>query len=163
MMTAARAFVVPGAIWIITAAFIISASRLGPVARAMPLLVGWLTLLLVTIDIVAHTDTRAGRALTSALNPAALVPADADQPGGSRRAFWVGVAPVLALIAGFALIGVLPSVPVFVFASLRWRARRGIVTSALVAVLVTLFVYGMFYKVLQLPLYPGLLFGGAWQ
>ena len=112
---------------------------------------------------VARTGTPLGRALTSALNPAALAPPDADQAGGSRRSFWVGVAPVLALIAGFTLIGVLPSVPLFVFASLHRRARRGIFMSALVAVAVTLFVYGMFYKVLQLPLYPGLLFGGAWQ
>jgi hypothetical protein len=161
-MAAARTFVVPGAMWLVTAAFIISASRLGPVARAMPLLVGWLTLLLVTLDIVARTGTPIGRALTSAFNPAALVPAEA-QATGPARAFWAGVAPILALIAGFTLIGVLPSVPVFVFASLRWRAQRGLFTSSLVAVVVTLFIYGMFYKVLQLPLYPGLLFGGAWQ
>ena len=121
------------------------------------------TLFVVTVDIVARTGTPLGRALTSALNPAALAPPDADRAGGSRRAFWVSVAPVLALIAGFTSIGVLPSIPVFVFASLRWRARQGIFTSALVAVAVTLFVYGMFYKILQLPLYPGLLFGGAWQ
>jgi hypothetical protein len=162
MPAAARTFVVPAAIWLVTAAFIISASRLGPVARAMPLLVGWLTLLLVTLDIVARTGTPVGRALTSALNPAALTPADA-QATGSARAFRVGLAPILALIAGFTLIGALPSVPVFVFASLRWHAQRGFLTSAVVAVAVALFVYGMFYKVLQLPLYPGLLFGGAWQ
>ena len=163
MPAAARTFAVPAAMWIVAAAFTLSALRLGPVARAMPLLVGWLTLLFVTVDIVARTGTPLGRALTSALNPAALAPPDADQAGGSRRSFWVGVAPVLALIAGFTLIGVLPSVPLFVFASLHRRARRGIFMSALVAVAVTLFVYGMFYKVLQLPLYPGLLFGGAWQ
>jgi hypothetical protein len=162
MPAAVRTFVVPGVIWLVTAAFLIVGARLGPVARAMPLLVGWLTLLLVTLDIVARTGTPLGRALTSALNPAALAPTDAQATSPSR-AFWLGVAPVIALIAGFALIGVLLSVPVFVFASLRWHAGRGIVTSAAVAVAVTLFIYGMFYKVLQLPLYPGLLFGGAWQ
>jgi hypothetical protein len=159
---AARTYVVPGAIWLVAVAFIIAASRLGPVARAMPLLVGWLTLVFVTLDIVARTSTPVGRALTSALNPAALTPVD-PQAAGSTHAFWLGVVPILALIAGFTLIGVLLSVPIFVFASLRWRAQRGIFTSALVALVVTLFIYGMFYKVLQLPLYPGLLFGGAWQ
>ncbi len=162
MPAAMRTFIVPGVIWLVTAAFIIAAYRLGPVARAMPLLVGWMTLVFVTLDIVARTDMPAGRALTSALNPAALVPVEA-QSTSPARAFWIGVAPILALIAGFTLIGVLASVPVFVFASLRWRAQRGFVTSGATAVAVTLFVYGMFYKVLQLPLYPGLLFGGVWQ
>jgi hypothetical protein len=119
-------------------------------------------LLFVTLDIVARTSTPVGRALTSALNPAALTPPDA-QAGDAWGAFWLGLTPILALIAGFTLIGVLASVPLFVFTSLRWRAQRGLFTSALVAVAVTLFIYGMFYKVLQLPLYPGLLFGGAWQ
>ncbi len=70
MPAAMRTVLVPGVIWLVTAAFIIAAYRLGPVARAMPLLVGWITLVLVTLDIVARTDTAAGRALTSALNPA---------------------------------------------------------------------------------------------
>lgn len=162
MPASMRTFMVPGMIWLVTATFIVSASRLGPVARAMPLLVGWVTLLLVTLDIVARTGTPAGRALTSGLNPAALAPAEAQATSPSR-AFWGGIAPILALVAGFTLIGVLPSVPVFVFASIRRRARRGILTSALIAVAVAFFIYGMFYRVLQLPLYPGLLFGGAWQ
>ena len=148
MPAAIRTFVVPGLIWLVTSAFIVSAARLGPVARAMPLLVGWITLVLVTLEIVARASSP--------------VPVGA-QAGGPSRAFWVGVAPIAALIAGFALFGVLPSVPVFVFASLRWRAQRGLFTSAVTAVAVTLFVYGTFYKVLQLPLYPGVLFGGAWQ
>jgi hypothetical protein len=127
-----------------------------PAVRAFPVGVAWVMVGLLALDLISRSATRPGRALLRWLNPAA----GADQqPRPAARQ----VAAVL-WVAGFAallmLVGILDAVPLFVFASLRFRARRGWGACVLGAAGATFFVWVLFSVLLRLSLYPGLLFGG---
>lgn len=128
-----------------------------PLVRAFPVGVGWIMLGLLSLDLASRTRTRLGRALLHWLNPTA----EAERPTRplAREAAAVG------WVAGFAallvLVGILGAVPLFVFAALRWRGRRGWGACLLGAAGATFFIWVLFSALLRLALYPGLLFGGA--
>ena len=125
-----------------------------PAVRAFPVGVAWIMLALLALDLAARTEMRFGQAVQRWLNPAAASAARTGNP--TAAILWlVGFAALLVLV------GILAAVPIFVFASLRWRGRRAIATCALAAAAATLFIWFMFSVLLRLGLYPGLLFGGS--
>jgi len=65
-------------------------------------------------------------------------------------------------VAGLTLVGILPTVPVFILIALRWGGGRSVATSLLTAVLLTGLLWGTFGGLMRLDLYPGLFFGGEW-
>ncbi len=140
-----------------TAAYLWIGYGYKPEVRAFPVGVGWVMMALLALDLAARTGTRPGRALRRWLNPAA----DTDRtvlPLGRQLAAVLWVAGFAALLL---LVGVLAAVPIFVFGSLRQRARRGLAACLGAAAGATLFVWVLFSVLLRLALYPGLLFGGA--
>ena len=68
-------------------------------------------------------------------------------------------------LAAFALllvlIGILYAVPVYVFASLRFRGRRSRLKSASIAAIATGGIWLLFAVVLHLELYPGYFFASG--
>ena len=127
-------------------------------ARAFPAKVAWVMLALLALDLVSRTETRLGRAVMRALNPAQA------HPSGDRVSGWRQLSAVLWLagfVIGIVLIGILAAVPLYVFAAIRFRGGRGYATALAAAAGTTLFIYVLFGVVLRLELYPGILFGGA--
>jgi len=57
------------------------------------------------------------------------------------------------------LTGFLVAVPIFVMASMYFRGKRSLLTIIPVSAAATLFIWFLFAQVLQLELYPGVLFG----
>lgn len=128
-------------------------------ARAFPSVVGWASLLLAALDIVARTQTPIGIAITAKLNPAAS-PNKAEKHAHYPALKQVAaVAWALGFVAALVLIGILYAVPLYVFASMRLRGKRPLLLCLIVAAGATLFIYLMFVQLLQIELYPGLLFG----
>ena len=58
-------------------------------------------------------------------------------------------------------IGILYAVPLYVFLSLLLRGRRSLVLAASIAAGAAAMIWVLFDLVLQLELYPGVLFGGV--
>ena len=148
-------------LWLLTAAYLITAYGYDAESRVMPALVAWAMLLLLLLDLISRTQTRFGQALTRWPNPgAAQVKGASTDPNMTRKQF----AAVLWL-AGFAtallLIGVLYAVPVYVFASLRLRGRRSYLVCLTAGAGMALLVWLLFAMLLQLNLYPGLLLQGV--
>jgi hypothetical protein len=148
-------------LWFFTALYLDLAYHYKPVVRAFPAGVAWIMLVLLSLDLVSYTKTRAGGALMRWLNPAATArhaEAEAQQPPPRH------VSAVLWLIL-FAtlivLIGILAAVPIYLFSALRWRGGRSYRACVIGAAGATLFVWLLFSVVLRIVLYPGLLFGGA--
>lgn len=148
-------------LWLLTVGYLVTAYGYSVESRVMPLLVAWSMLVLLLLDLMSRTQTRFGQALTRWLNPAAAqIDAGAPNRGMAKRQ----IAAVLWL-AGFAaallLIGVLDAVPLYVVASLRLRGHRSYPVCLAAGAGMALVVWLLFAVLLQLNLYPGLLFGGA--
>jgi hypothetical protein len=140
---------------IFTAVFMVAAYSYPSQARAFPVAVAWVTLLLVALDIVSRTDTRVGDAVRRRLNPVAA--AEDSRPFGNQigAVIWLAVFTV-----GLVLVGVLYAVPLYLFASLRFRGRRSWFTSLWISAIATGGIWLLFAVALRLELYPGYFFGG---
>jgi len=141
---------------IFTAAFLAAAYGYPSQARAFPVAVAWMTLFLVALDIASRTETGAGRTIRKRLNPGAAAQ-DARPLGGQFGAvIWLAVFALMLV-----LIGILCAVPLYVFASLRFRGRRSWLTCVWVAAIAAGGIWLLFAVVLRLELYPGYFFGGS--
>lgn len=140
---------------IIAVAYLALAYTYKPALRAVPAIVAWILVVLLMLDLASRTETRLGHALRRRVNPAAERP-----PYSATRQL-----EAILWIAGFAaaliLIGVLYAVPLFVFTFMRFRGHRPIWASLLGGGAVLSFIWLLFVLLLRLPLYPGLIFGGA--
>jgi hypothetical protein len=87
-------------------------------------------------------------------------PTEEAQDRTSNRRVVVAGAGIVALVAGLVLVGVLYTVPTFLFIALFWGGGRRIAVSLLLAATVTGLLWGIFTGLLRLELYPGLLLGG---
>src|SRR4029077_20830565 len=132
-----------------------------PGARAGPAGVAWVMLVLVILDLVSRTRTKAGTVLMHWLNPAG----DADKMLEHKRYPALKQIGAVLWVAGFAaamvLIGILYAVPLYVFASLYFRGGRPLILAVAVSAGATAMIWTLFVAVLGLQLYPGMLFGGA--
>lgn len=142
----------------ITVIYLVTGYGYSPIARAIPVGVAWVVLALLGLVLVSRTKTAFGTALNQWLNSRqdiAAVAAHAHRPLGTElmAAAWV-VAAVLMMF----LIGIFYAVPTYVFLSIAIRGRRPLWVCAATAAAAALMVWVLFTLVLQLELYPGLLF-----
>jgi hypothetical protein len=149
----------PAAIlFVLAAIYLVTGYTYEPEARAFPVTVGWAALLLAAVDIVARTDTAIGLSITRRFNPAAA-PENAEKHAHYSLGKQVAaVAWAAGFVALFVTIGILYAVPLYVFASMRLRGKRPLWMCLLAAAGITLFIYLLFVQLLQIELYPGLLF-----
>jgi hypothetical protein len=154
--TPLRDYLAPLGLWVIAALYLAAAADYPPESRAFPAMVAWAMLVFVTLDLASRTRTQVGTALTRWLNPASGL-------GQPRTHTVYPVAKQVAAIlwvAGFTAalvaLGVLTAIPLFVFASMRWRGGRRYWVCVLTAAGATLFIWLLFSVLLRLQLYPGL-------
>jgi hypothetical protein len=149
-------------VWLVAAIFLLLSYSFSAVSREVPALICWATLVLTSLDLVSRLQLPAGQALNRLLNPG-LRGKDATEakPTSSSR-LAIAIAAIIVLATGLVLFGVLYVVPVFLFVALYWGGKCRLVASALLAAVVTAFIWGLFTGLLRLELYPGLLLGGDW-
>lgn len=144
--------------------YTIWAQSYGAGPRLMPTIVGCATLALCVLDLLSRGDNRLGEALRVALGADFRNREMSHDPAfGAElgQAAWM-----LGCIVAMLLIGILPTIPIFIAAYMRLRGGRPWLGSVLSALLVLAFVIVVFELLLDYRLYRGLLFGaeglGLW-
>lgn len=143
-------------LWLLAAGFLMLTADLPKDAQAIPLLVGWTTLVLVSIDFLSRLNNSFGQALMRALNPSALKP---DHEGGSAWRVASGVLLVVVLIGAFLTVGVLAAAAIVIFGALMFAYPRQLLSNLLVAAGATAGIWLLFSALLGLSLYRGVFFG----
>lgn len=122
-----------------------------------PIFVGWIFLALTLFEVGLHL-----KHISRGETPAAAAPDGAAASAVIRVVrnelggfLWLGLLLVVLYVTGFLI-----AIPVFMFAFLRFAARRSILQSALIAFAATAFAYGVFAWLLDYQLYAGILFDG---
>ena len=143
---------------LLTVVYLITGYGYAPEARVFPVTVAWVAIVLSALDLVSRTKTPAGETLTRWLNPSASAgKAEAQTQYALSKQISAVVWP-LVFVALIVLTGFLVAVPVFVLASMHLRGKRSLLISVPVAAAATFFVWFLFTQVLELELYPGVLF-----
>jgi len=156
------AYVAPAVLLVITAAYVAVAHGYAPRAAMFPLIVGWAVLILLALDFMSRSKTNIGEAINVWLNGASSAEMNERKEENPipLRTELAAFLVVAAFVAGMVFIGILYSVPIYTFASMRFLGKRSIKASAITAVAIGAFVYAMFIAFLGVELFPGILFGG---
>ena len=148
------------ALFAVAVIYLVTGYGYTPQARQFPIIVAWAAIVLVALDFISRTRTPVGEALMRWFNPSASpgkAEARAHYPASKQIAAVLWTAGFVTLIV---LIGFLYAVPIYVFASMYVRGRRPLLLCLVVSATATLFIYLIFEQLLELELYPGILFGG---
>ena len=145
-------------LFIIAVIYLVTGYGYTPQVRAFPVSVGWAAIVLVLLDITARTHTAAGETLTRWFNPAALPKNEEARPQYARAKEISAVLWAAGFAALIVLGGFLVAVPVYVFASMRLRGKRPLWFCLVIGAAATLFIWALFTQLLQIELYPGMLF-----
>lgn len=120
-------------------------------ARAMPMLVGTILLVLLALDLLSLAPGPLGARLTQLLSPERDASLARYSLGRQAQALgWV-----VGLTAAVMLVGIVAGVFVYITGSMRFFGRRPWVLSLSTASAVTLFIWALFAGALRIPLYPG--------
>lgn len=128
--------------------------------HVVPSLIGWTAVALSLLDLVAHTESRAGRVLHGVLSGHPLDSSFRDEAAAPA------VSPAVACLwtAGFvgfvALVGFILAVPVYTLAFMRLQGRMPWRRSAVTAVAVAAVVWIVFERLLRYRVFEGWIFGG---
>jgi hypothetical protein len=158
----AQNFIPPLVLLAITIVFIVAAYGYPPASREVPLLVCYALVVLIGLDILSRTSTQIGQLVRKYLNPGSgltdlpKTEEDEEQPSGRRELIAVGW--VAAFTAGVMLVGILPSVPVYLASYMIVEGKKKPLFSILIAAAVVLFLWVSFEEILSIPLYRGYFF-----
>jgi hypothetical protein len=130
---------------LISVVYLLLCRQIPAAAASMPVKVGWFTLLLCVADL-ALLQCVPGQAVTH------------ERADTRRQAMAIG--GVVLLSAALVLLGLLPAVGLFMVIALRLAGRHRWGASLIGAAVLTLVLWLVFAQLLQLELFPGLLFGG---
>jgi len=150
----------PLVLWLLALGFLVLGYGFPGGSATVPVLVGWLMLVLTTLDIATRLPGSLGRAVARVLNPAM---AHHEAPSRERRTRqMIAIFGLIAFVAALVLIGILPASAIFMLTALCAGARVrwwvGLAGAAVMAVL----IWAVFHSLLGLELFPGLLFDGDW-
>jgi hypothetical protein len=129
-------------------------------SQTVPVLVGWCALVFTILDIIAQTDTRAGRLLHEILSGEPLDSAaslDTTTPTSRAVAACAWIAAFVALVA---VIGFIAAIPVYTLAFMRLQGRLPWRKSAITAVVITAITWIVFEQLLSYKVFEGWVFGG---
>jgi cation transporter-like permease len=132
------------------------ASGYGETARQLPLIVGTSTLVLILLDIVSRLPGKAGAIIRSALGAGFQDPELTEEPRWQSEA--IQLVWVATCVLGILLIGILPTVPIFIFSYMFVQGGQRLIVSVIVALLVLLLIGLLFEVALDYELYRGMLF-----
>ena len=134
-------------------AFLVTAWGYSQDARAFPAAVAFLLLALSVLDLVGLTDTAAGKIIRRSLNPTIKEKTKAEPVSTQANAvLWLA-----GLAAALVLLGIEIAVPLYLFLSLRFRARRSWASSFVITAGVSATLWLLFAAALRLDLYRGYL------
>jgi hypothetical protein len=154
--TGANSIYPPILLLIVAGLFIYSTYDYGETARRLPLLIGTGTLVLIVLDFLSRFHSRVGALIRLALGAGFQDPEMKHDPrwrSEIMQVFWVAFCVISIL-----LVGILPTVPTFIFLYMLIQGKQTFVFSLMVSVLVILIVVLVFEIFLDYDLYRGILF-----
>jgi hypothetical protein len=134
------------------AAFLTTAWRYPQDARAFPAVTAFVLLALAGLDLIVLTDTAAGRAIRSLLNPS--IKTAAAGPVAKQADAMLCLA---GFVAALVLLGIEIAVPLYLFVSMRLRAGRSWASSLVITAGVSVAMWLLFVAALRLEPYRGIL------
>jgi hypothetical protein len=134
-------------------AFLVTAWGYPQDARAFPAAIAIALLAFTALDLIALTNTAVGSAVRRVLNP--TIKADASAGPVWRQAA-AGLS-LLGIVAALVLLGIEVAVPLYLFVSLRFRARRSWASTLMITAAVSVALWLLFVAALRLDLYRGYL------
>lgn len=132
--------------------------RYGPVARFLPVLISSATLLLAVLDLFSRFRGRAADIIRFVCGASFQDREMKHHP--DKRSEFKQFAWIVGCLAGMLIIGILPTIPLFVFTYMHFQGRQEIVPSLLTAIIAVAAIGGLFELLLGYDLYYGILFGG---
>ena len=149
--------VYPPIVWLtFCAGFVAWSYDLDDVSRAAPLLVGYAGLVLGALDLVSRFDGAVPNAVRVTMGAGFDRPEITHSPKFSAELKQFGWMTSFVVMVLF--VGVLPAVPVYVFASMRLNGGRTWKESIIASVATLAFVFVVFEVFLAFELYRGVLF-----
>ena len=138
-------------------AYVITATRYGPQARLMPLIVGIPAIILSIIQLIFDMT---GWEMKKAETKTKLdIPDEHSILGKASGAQTFAVFVSLTVFFGLIyLVGFMVAIPIFLFAFLIVIAKKKILRSFIFSAAMTSVIYVLFIKVLQAQLYKGIFF-----
>lgn len=133
-------------------AFLIAAWRLPQDARAFPVATAFVLLALAGLDLIAVTNSAAGRIIRRMLNP--TIKTAGAEPVSRQAASMLRLA---GLVAALVLLGIEIAVPLYLFVSMRFLARRSWASSLAITAGVCVALWLLFVVALRLEVYQGIL------
>ncbi|MDH3532886.1 MAG: tripartite tricarboxylate transporter TctB family protein [Gammaproteobacteria bacterium] len=145
----------PLALLIVVGLLIFWSYDYGETARRLPLLVSFGMLLLIALDILSRFHSKVGMAIRLALGAGFQDRELTHEP--EWRAELVQVLWLALCVLGIALIGILPTIPLFIFSYMLIQGKQKIGFSLMIATLVLTVVGVVFELLLEYDLYRGML------
>ena len=136
---------------VLAAAFLAAAWAYPQDARAFPAAIAFVLLALTGLDLFALTNTAAGETIRRLFNPTIKTRASSEPVSREVAA----VLSLAGLVAALVLLGIAIAVPLYLFVSLRFRARRSWASSFVIAAGLTVAMWLLFVAALRLELYRG--------
>lgn len=127
----------------------------GETARRLPLLISTATLVLIFLDILSRFNSKVGRAIRLTLGAGFKDREMQNNPAWRAelmQVFWVA-----SCVVSIALIGILPTVPLFIFAYMVIQGKQKLAFSLMIATLILIVVGVVFEIFLEYDLYRGML------
>jgi len=152
------AFIVALLILIMAVSVLITAHGYSGGSGIFPRFIGWVFLTLISLELGFQIKGLVKRPATSADQT------DAANMAGSDRAIvlkeiqgflWIGFFLLLLYLGGFLI-----SIPVYMFAFLRFSAKRTLKDCVLMSVGSIIFIYLLFIQLMEYRLYSGILVWG---
>ncbi|MDP4594785.1 MAG: tripartite tricarboxylate transporter TctB family protein [Beijerinckiaceae bacterium] len=138
-------------------AIIALSAELDSRAKIFPVIVGWFTLFLIAIDIVAQSNTLIGRAVFTFFAGSAETE---DREGEARRearSILFAIGWICVFVVGVWIFGFLPVIPVFMFVSMRVFGDNTTIRSLITTAVIMLIIWAFFEYALDYTLYRGLI------
>lgn len=132
------------------------ATGYGETARQLPILVSIGTLILIVLDLFSRLHGKLGTLIRSALGAGFQNQEMTSKPRWQSEILqfiWVA-----CCVASIAFIGILPTMPMFIFLYMVIQGRQKIIISVIISILVLLLIGLVFELLLGYELHRGILF-----
>lgn len=153
-------FIPPVAMLAFSAVFLGWSYTYGERAQQMPVLVGWVMVILCMLDLVASSGTRVGdmvRAFFSGTFIGEKPGAATGQPLGRTLIAMIWPTAFVMLVG---LFGYMPVIPVYAFLFVVAQGRKTVRQGIISAAVTTAFTYVVFELLLRYEVYKGIVFSG---
>jgi len=151
-------YVAPVLLLLFAVGFLLLAYSYEGRTRQVPVLVGWILLVLCVLDVIAASATRIGEAVTAFFAGAIVANGSGEMAGYLVGKIILAILWPSAFVALVVVAGFLVAIPIYVFLFVAIQGRGGIARAALASIITTGCIYVLFEKLLDYKIYQGMLF-----